>query len=252
MRVAAMMALLLSTLVTLVSFEGSAFATITSTVPVVVCPTQSGASLGGPTKTASTQRVGLSAQIAKTVAIYTDQHSLQSVLGPRGWRCIASYGADGSGGVTIYPQGETVHYFADFSKEPKTFQAINVDWTPACVLCILGQACPFFAAAKAAVTTLGYSQNEVTCARPKGEALVKSNLSLAYFSDPPGVTGTGEPSGGELRALGLVTWEGLTKKSGRTITNGSAVVTCTIPRSGAQLCQESFTWFVQHDASRLK
>lgn len=247
-----MLALLLSALIPLVSFEHIAFAAVTSTVPVVVCPTQSGASLGGPTKTASTQRVGLSAQIAKKVAIYTDQHSLQSVLGPRGWRCIASYGADGSGGVTIYPEGETVHYFADFSKESKSFQAINVDWTPACVLCILGQACPFFAAAKAAVTTLGYSQNEVSCTRPPGERLVKSNRSLAYFSDPPGLAGTGEPSGGKLRALGLVTWEGLTKKGQRTITNGSAVVTCTIPRLDAQLCQESFSWFVQHDASKLK
>lgn len=196
--------------------------------------------------------MSLSASLAKRVSIYTDQHSLQTVLGPRGWRCLASYGADGNGGVTIYPVGETVHYFADLSKYPKTFRAINVDWSPACVLCILGQACPFFAAAKTAVATLDYNNSEVSCHRPRGESLVTSGRSLAYFSDPPEVKGTGEPSGGVLRALGLVIWEGLVKKGQRATTNGSAIVTCTLSSSDAQLCQESFSWFARHDVSKLK
>jgi hypothetical protein len=244
--------LALSALVSVLSFEHVAQASVTSTVPIVVCSTESGASPGGPVKSAATAQVSLPHALARRVSIYTDQDLLQSVLGPRGWHCIASYGADGNGGVTIFAKGETVRYFANLSKDSKSLQAINVDWTPACVLCILGQACPFFAAAKGAVTTLGYSRSEVSCARPRGELMVKSSRSLAYFSDPPGVTGTGEPSGGAKRALGLAVWEGLVKKGQRTITNGSAVVTCTLPSSDAQLCQESFSWFERRDVSKLK
>jgi hypothetical protein len=249
---AAALVFALSAITTVVSFQPSAQASVTSTVPVVVCPTESGAGPVSLSKTAATARVHLTAQVAKTVSIYTDQESFQSVLGPRGWRCLASYGADGNGGVTIYARGETASFFSDFPKDPGKLRAINVDWSPACVLCILGQACPFFAAAKAAVTTMGYAKNEVSCTRPRGELLVESGRSLAYFSDPPGVKGTGDPSGGDVRARGLALWEGLFKKGRRTLTNGSAVVTCTLPSTDAQLCQESFLWFERHDASKLK
>jgi hypothetical protein len=251
MATVVVLVLTLSATLSVVSFQRVAFASVTSVVPVVVCPTETGANLGAPSKAAVTARVDLSARAAKSVAIYTDKYSMQSLLGPRGWRCIASYGADGNGGVTVYPKGESVHYFADLSKEPKSFRAVNADWTPACVVCILGQACPFFSAAKTAVTTLGYNKNEVSCTRPRGQTIVLSGRSFTIFTDPPGVTGTGRPSGGTQRARGLAVWEGVVKKGQQTDINGSAIVTCTIA-SDAQLCQESFVWFEQHDAPKLK
>lgn len=31
-----------------------------------------------------------------------------ALVGPKGWHCSAMYGADGSGGIIVYPAGETV------------------------------------------------------------------------------------------------------------------------------------------------
>jgi hypothetical protein len=250
-RAALAVVLAFAAVMAVVSFSPGVQASTLHAVRVVVCPTKSGASPGAPSKNASTLEVVLPADIVGKVSIYTDQYGLQSVLGPRGWRCIASYGADGNGGVTIYQKGETVHFFSDVAKGSKTLRAINSDWSPACVACILGQSCPFFAAAKASVASFGYTSSEVSCRRPKGELILGSGHAIVYFSDPPGVVGTGEPSGGKLRALGLAVWEGLVKKGGRTITNGSAIVTCTLPASDAQLCHASFSWFERHDAHKL-
>ena len=225
-----------------------------SDVPVIVCPTEFGASR--PTDVAKIPRtavVRLSPHEASFVALYTDKAQLQSVLGPRGWRCVASYGADGNGGVTIFPKDESIGYSGVDPDKNRNLQAIDAEWSPACVDCILGQACPFFTRAKALYSASGYPDATANCRRPDGEILTSEGASLATFTDPPGVRGSATPSGGRYRALGLVYWAGTLKlTSGHVGTNGSAVVSCTVALALQYICSESFVHFERSDDFKLK
>jgi hypothetical protein len=223
-------------------------------VPVIICPTEFGASR--PTDAAKipkTATVPLSRTLASSVAVYTDKAHLQSVLGPRGWRCSAAYGADGNGGVIIFPKGESISYTGIYLDNTQDLQAIDADWSPACVDCILGQTCPFFAHAKAMYSSLGYPNAKSTCREARGEMLTSSGSSLATFFDPPGAKGSATPSGGRYRALGFVYWAGTVKlKSGHLGTDGSAVVSCTVTTALRKICNESFLYFQRNDDFKLK
>ncbi len=233
---------------------GTVGASTAAKVPVIICPTEFGAS--PPTDVApipKTINVPLSRALASSVAVYTDKAHLESVLGPRDWRCSAAYGADGNGGVVIFPKGESISYTGVYLDNKQDLQAIDADWSPACVDCILGQACPFFARAKAMYSSLGYPNAKSTCRQPRGQSLTSSASSLATFSDPPGVHGSATPSGGRYRALGFVYWAGTLKlKSGHLGTNGSAVVSCTVAPTLRSVCQESFLYFQRNDDFKLK
>jgi hypothetical protein len=230
----------------------SAAASSKSEVPVIVCPTEFGASHAADVAP-KTSEVDLSAPKASLVAVYTDRAGLQSVLGPRGWRCSAAYGADGNGGVTIFPKTESIGYSGIYVDDTRDLQAINADWSPACVDCILGQTCPFFARAKALYASLGYPRANTNCRRPRGELVTKDGTSSATFTDPPEVKGSATPSGGRYRALGLVYWAGTLKlTNGHVGTNGSVVVSCTVTSGLRNICAESFSYFQRQDDSKLK
>jgi hypothetical protein len=233
---------------------GAVGASTNSKVPVIICPTEFGASRPtNPSNIPKTVSVPLSHILASSVAVYTDKAHLQSVLGPRGWRCSAAYGADGNGGVVIFPKTESITYTGVYLDNKRDLQAIDADWSPACVDCILAQACPFFARAKAMYSALGYPNATSTCREPRGEVHTSSGSSLATFSDPPDVRGLASPSGGRYRALGFVYWAGELKlKSGQQGTNGSAVVSCTVTPALRNICRESFLYFQRHDEDKLK
>jgi hypothetical protein len=225
-----------------------------SKVPVIICPTEFGASRPtNPSKIPKTASVPLSGTLAPSVAVYTDKAHLQSVLGPRGWRCSAAYGADGNGGVVIFPKTESITYTGVYLDNKRDLQAIDANWSPACVDCILAQACPFFARAKAMYSALGYPDAKATCREPREEVLTSSGSSWATFSDPPDIKGSATPSGGRYRALGFVYWAGELKlKSGQQGTNGSAVVSCTVTPALRNICRESFLYFQRNDDDKLK
>jgi hypothetical protein len=223
-------------------------------VPVVICPTEFGASR--PTNTAKIPRtapVDLTLGQASVVADFTDTAQWQSVLGPRGWRCSASYGADGNGGITIYPTSESIGFSGVYLNNKPDLQAINADWSPACVDCILSQSCPFFARARALYSALKYPTPGTVCRRPRGEKVTLDGTSLAAFTDPPGAKGSATPSGGRYRAFGQIYWAGPLKLvNGHAGTNGSVVVSCTVASDLEKVCGESFAYFALHDDSKLK
>jgi hypothetical protein len=233
--------------------DAQANAVTMSTVPEITCPTEFGATTStNAAKIPHFARVDLSPALAVSLAVYTDLARYQSVLGPRGWRCKAFYGADGNGGVTIYPTSASIGFSGVFLVNNKNLQAINVDWNPACVECILNQACPFFFSAKSLYSRFGYPDGDSNCELPKGEVLLRTSNSLDYFSDPPGIKGTATPSGGRLRALGIVYWGGPLKlKHNYTGTNGSVTVSCTLSLHLKKICQESFSYFEGHDDFKL-
>ena len=75
-------------------------------LPMVVCPTTYGVSPTSTVVLPSTISESVSRDLIAQLAVYTDQQGSMKLLGPTGWSCAANYGADGSGGVQIYPSGE--------------------------------------------------------------------------------------------------------------------------------------------------
>ena len=81
----------------------------TATLAIVRCPTTFAA--GTPTTTAplpTSAAVVVPADEAGDLVVYGDDAGLMALVGPSTWTCRGSYGADGSGGLSISPVGETV------------------------------------------------------------------------------------------------------------------------------------------------
>jgi len=94
------------------------------------------------------------------------------LLGPKGWSCAAFYGADGSGGITVYPPGAG-------QSSPA---AIDGSETSACFGCTLGQACPLFPDAAKAYRT-GFGQACPT-RPPAAETVTPITAGIVSFEDP--------------------------------------------------------------------
>jgi hypothetical protein len=195
---------------------------------VVVCPTALGISQPGHVRLPATVELA-PAGAGGGLAAYTDVRGWMTVIAPRGWRCSADYGADGSGGVIAFPPGAG-------AASPR---AIIGGETSACVGCTLGQACPLFRTAAAEQQSL-YGLH---CSTPRGETVVRLGPTVVAFADPPYVKGDGHPSGGPYPANGVMTYVGL---RGR----GSWIETCTLAPSQHHVCTVILDDFVRRYAAR--
>jgi hypothetical protein len=162
----------------------------------VSCPTSLGAA-GAATlaELPLTEPVTVPAGIASDLAVYADQQDYMELVGPRAWSCTASYGADGSGGVEIYPPGETVSE-AKLAAGSMIAAIIGRE-VPACYTCALTQACPLFTLAAAELSS---SLGQQCPARPAAESVTPDSSGVVSFQDPPGISGDGTPSGGKYQA----------------------------------------------------
>jgi hypothetical protein len=148
-----------------------------------------------------------------------------SVLGPRGWSCEGTFGADGGGGVTIFPQGSN-------SSSP---EAIAASQTSACVGCAIDQACPLFTVAWRADVRMFHQG--CSSYKPSFEIVRSIGTGIVHFEDPPGIKGDGVPSGGRYRAIGVMTYY-------PDSPNGSWLETCTLRSSDRAICLTSVRQFV--------
>lgn len=170
--------------------------------------------------------------------MYTDDQGGMRLLGPQGWSCSAMYGADGSGGVVVYPPGESVP--SDWGAGWKlpadsSVQAIIGSQTSACVGCAEGQACPLFGTA--ARDFQANFQRPCPASRPAAEAATRLSSGVMAFADPAGVAGDGIPSGGRYPANGVMTYY-----SGNQ--DGSWVETCTLPAASKDVCTTTLNYFL--------
>jgi hypothetical protein len=198
----------------------------TSSLPVVICPTTFGVTpsprpLAQPTAVPT----AVPSPLAGRLSIYVDDQGTMGLVGPLGWVCSALYGADGSGGVAVYPSGEPIP--SDWGAgwrlpESSGVQAIIGSETSACMGCQVGQACPLFSSA--AQDFQSYF----------GRACPKTGL--VAFNDPPGVAGDGIPSGGQNPANGAMTYYSADQ-------NGSWLETCTLPAAEKDMCTVSLDHF---------
>ena len=169
----------------------------------------------------------VSAEVAAGVTFYAN--GTQTLLGPRAWHCTAAVGADGSSSMTITPPGQA----APTGSPPPDQQAVTSYTGGACVGCIATMACGLFPEAWKL-----FEQPGVACptTTPAGELITRPMPRSAIFEDPPGLAGTGEPSGGQYRALGMLVFD---PGSGAGSEFPSALkITCTLPDSMAQICDE--------------
>jgi hypothetical protein len=194
-------------------------------VPLVVCPTSFGTP---PLKRAafpSSTTLAVSTALAGSLSAYTDTQGYMTVIAPRRWRCSASYGADGSGGVRVLPKGASV------SKK----EGIAASETSACFGCTTAQACALFPAAATAYR----SAYNLPCParRPPRESAYRLSKTVVAFEDPPYVKGEGAFSGGPFPANGVMTYV-----PGNY--DGSYIETCTLPDSVHTTCTAILNDFV--------
>jgi hypothetical protein len=148
------------------------------------------------------------------------------VLAPRGFACKALVGADGGVHVQLAPPGAA-----------RSGPAVDVEVEGACVGCITAMACGLFPAAEQA---MGYP---CTTRLPKRERVARLLPTVRAFSDPPGVKGSGSPSGGRLRAVGAVVF--VPDRSAF-----AARVTCTLETADAGSCQAIIADFLTRVGTR--
>jgi hypothetical protein len=205
------------------------------TLPIVVCPTTIGVT-SSPKHLPSSETFAVPAGLAGQLSAYTDNQGELAVVAPRGWACKALVGADGSASVSVHPGGQAGSLYTSW---PRGAQAVTAVLVPACVGCELETACAFFPSAEhQLVTTYG---GDLKChRRPSAEGVARLSPTAVEFSDPAGVHGTGNPSGGNYPATGVVTYKPSTSKA----TYGTWTETCTLsPRSHA-VCAATIQAFV--------
>ena len=187
------------------------------TVPVVRCHTVFGVA-GVIPRLPATLRLDTAAP-AGNLAAYTNTAIF--LIGPRGLHCSGIVAADGGQQVTAWATG------AGPPSRHGRVAALTLTLDPACAGCRADDACPFFAAF---ARTLGFP-----CATgvPAGERVVRPSARVALFEDPPGVAGSGWPSGGPDPANGVVVIH-LPVSSGAVYR-----ATCTLPATAHAICTAS-------------
>jgi hypothetical protein len=166
------------------------------------------------------------------VSIYSDTNDIMMLLAPKGWSCSASYGADGSGGVTVMPPGETLP--AAGLASDSSDEAVTGSETGGSPVQAAAQACSFFPAAAAATET----DLEKGCSpRPASEIVDPISASVVDFEDPPGIKGTGVPSGGQNPANGVMTYS-------PDVEPGFYIETCTLPKDAHDTCTAALNYFI--------
>jgi hypothetical protein len=171
--------------------------------------------------------------LANQLYVYTDQDSIMALVAPSGWVCHADYKADGSGGVAVYPGGEAPP--SSPLAPGATARAIVASQTGGCAGCAVLQACPLFATAATAYQSVFSKPCPTT--RPSSEAVAPVSASTVSFSDPPGTSGNGIPSGGAYPAHGVMTYHPQPNAS-------SWLDTCTLPSTDQPICTVALNRFI--------
>jgi hypothetical protein len=179
---------------------------------VVRCPTSYGTPTGKSPAIPATVTVSSS---ARNLAAYSNGWML--ALAPRGWHCSGGVGADGNEGLTILPP-----YVSTVTAAAAAVTAFH-QWNGVAVY----TACPFFPELARGTS--------FPCAISRRELVGRLGARDVGFEDPPGVHGSGDPSGGALPANGVVAYTYVgTKPSNAQITVGSE--TCTLPKAQHAAC----------------
>jgi hypothetical protein len=216
---------------------------VSESLPLYICHTTYGI--------AGTKAANLPANVNEMVplgtvgklVVYTDAQGVMKLLGPTGWGCTAGIGADGSSVVTIAPTNSSIWNITNYSgtlSADSTVEEINGMQNGACNGCGLTQACPVF-------TTAWYkyhnSGSDCPTTAPSSEITDQLTKNVIGFSDPPGVHGDANPSGGAYTARGVMTYFA-------NQFNSSWMETCVMPNSEQSLCSATLSNFALNYGSK--
>jgi hypothetical protein len=165
------------------------------------------------------------AQYLGKLSVYADEIGTK-MLAPVGWSCTAQYGADGTGGMTVYPPRSSL--------SPNSEQ-VDATTTGRCGTCAEGVACGMFKSAAAAfVPPLPGAKCQP---RPAGESVVHLSANIVAFEVPPHTAGeVSYPDNGVLTYYPSpnsvpLTWQG----------------DCIVPAGLHQLCTAILNQFIVWD-----
>ncbi len=187
-------------------------------VPVVSCQVQYGAQTPAPAWMPSSLPVALPARTATRLTFYSDGYI--TGLAPKGWACSGTEAADGGQSLSVYPAGQRDPLTAQPSANAAAVTVI-LDYTghgPGAEL-----VCALFPGTRAA--SLAQSTGACT-SLPHAERVQHPTADVATFVTPPGVKGSGFPSGGHNTSSGVVIFPQLHPEPGSV---NVAQLTCTLP-----------------------
>jgi hypothetical protein len=195
-------------------------------VPVKSCPTVSGGDQATAPRIATQLPLAALAKTAARLAFYSN--GFVTLLGPRGWSCRGVEAADGGRSLSVFPPGQTDPLLGDRLGADTAGVTTLIDYTghgPGAFL-----VCSLFPQSAAAALARGIT----TCpALPRREQLERPTPDVVLFHDPPGVMGTGSPSGTHNAASGLVSFPQLRPEPSSVPV---AKATCSLPPSMNRLC----------------
>jgi serine/threonine protein kinase len=204
------------------------------------CPSTYGIEQTPAPRIPSTIAVSLPASEADQLAFYSDStRSVDPVLAPVGWSCSASVGADGSTIVSVFPSGEPDPNAATGSL-PASTQGVIAYSPSACQGCVASLVCPIFTNAD---NQLGYTGQSCPTEPPaEQQTFLAGSATTDYgtvdLTDPSGVQGTVQMSGGNYEAFGAMRYDD-------SVGEGqAAAISCVLQQNEADLCSAITSDFV--------
>jgi hypothetical protein len=221
-------------LAVLAAASGASAATTAVSIPVVGCPARAGVGGLSPPPIPTQLTAAVPSSVASRLHFYSDGYMV--VLAPTGWACTGLEAADGGQSLSVFPAGQADPLTAAATSADAAAVTARFDYTGhgpgAQLVCGLF---PASAAARFAEVTGGCTKV------PTREVVRRPSHDVATFRDPPGVNGSGEPSGGTNPASGAVFFPSPVRASASA---NVAKATCTVPRALASLCPSIIADFV--------
>ncbi len=188
--------------------------------PVVECISSTGASLGTEGWKPSILLAPIPTALVGKVEFYSD--SVHILLGPVGWSCAQTRASDGTRGLVVYPANNP-NPPVDGTPAPGT-EGIFATFDDTGNTAGIALVCPFF-------TMPAWQQQQANCApnKPAGEQSSMPTPDVASVTDPAGVVGSLESSGGQNAVTGTVIFP----QDEPAVTDGSSVdvaeESCSLP-----------------------
>jgi len=156
------------------------------------------------------------------------------LIGPRDWKCDSMVAADGGERIGLTPDGTDP--FEEGAELGVTYQA-----SVGCQGCIADEICTVLPDAPVVIdyANLGTGCNR---SKPLKEKLTMIGDLSVLFEDPPGVRGQGDPSGGKVRSIGMLTY---------SEDRGVQKVSCAVPDDLADACPSIVSGSLLHSLAYL-
>jgi len=192
--------------------------------PVVACTDSTGGSLGTRGWRPTVLLAPIPTALVGKVVFYSD--GVHTVLGPTGWTCSQTVGNQGASGLVVYPPGTGP---PGATIPPAGSEGIFSIFDTTGSAAGIALVCPYF-------TMPSWQRYEAHCSGqpPSGEQTSMPTPDVVAVTDPGGMSGSLEGSGGDHAVSGAVIFP----QSMPAVTDGSsvsiAVESCSL--TDASLC----------------